>query len=324
VNPSQRPPTDPPRGDTTLKLFDETATPQEPPRTTVITAADVCREYLDDIAGELADATMREKRRVIGHFCETFGLCPWNAIELLAVKRWVKSHGKAPSYWQDVYNVVRAVFSWAVKHKVIPTNPVSGHSFPTDDTTRPMEDVELRTILRKSKPIYRRVLIFLALTGCRPIDLCRARWSDWDRADGRLLLDIHKTRRKTKAPKSVYLPTAAVKLLLWLEARKRPGQESIFVNSDGNPWKRETLSKKFRRLRIKAGVASDCVTYGLRHRLGVQSMLVGNGEMVTAEILGHDDLRSTKRYCHLAKQTAFLREAAERAASLKRHGRPPS
>lgn len=77
-------------------------------------------------------------------------------------------------------------------------------------------DVQYRCLLRASDVRFRRVLIFMRLSGCQTGELWRLRWGDVDW--GRGCLVIHGKRRNG-TPKlcTVPLDSVAVKLLRWLQ-----------------------------------------------------------------------------------------------------------
>ncbi len=276
------------------------------------TVAEICDAYLSKRADEIEPETLREKTRVLARFCNTFGQLPAANVDALEVECWIKSVATNPWYRRGICTCLEAVFNFAVKYRRIPENPIKGLSFPEGEPFRPATGWEYRAMLRAGKPIYRRVLVFLEATGCRPKELCSIRWTDWRREARKVVLDEHKTRKKTRQPREIYLGVVGTKLLEWLWARRLPGQEFVFLNAYRRPWARETLSKKFRRLRNKVGLPRDCHQYGLRHKLGFESMESGNGEMVTAQLLGHRDLRSTRRYVHMDQQNALMQAAIER------------
>jgi integrase len=80
-----------------------------------------------------------------------------------------------------------------------------------------MTDEEFRQLLRHSDADFRRVLIWLHATGCRPGELLALRWRHVHLARGVVLLDQHKTLKKTGRPRVIALAPAAVKLLAWIQ-----------------------------------------------------------------------------------------------------------
>src|SRR6266699_2834581 len=83
---------------------------------------------------------------------------------------------------------------------------------------RPMTDVELQTLLRGSDPTFRRFLIFLKFTGCRPGEAASMLWADVHFEEGAVVLKEHKTARKTGRPRAIPLVPTVIKLVLWMRS----------------------------------------------------------------------------------------------------------
>src|ERR1700687_5679287 len=62
---------------------------------------------------------------------------------------------------------------------------------------RPMTDEQFQTLLRGSDPRFRRFLIFLKFTGCRPGEAASMHWADVRFDEASVVLRGHKTARKT-------------------------------------------------------------------------------------------------------------------------------
>src|SRR5438094_3703934 len=85
---------------------------------------------------------------------------------------------------------------------------------------RPMTDGEFQTLLRGSDPAFRRFLIFLKFTGCRPGEAASTRWPDVRIDEACVVLKEHKTARKTGLPRVIPLVPTTIKLLLWMKSRR--------------------------------------------------------------------------------------------------------
>src|SRR5205823_4560702 len=88
---------------------------------------------------------------------------------------------------------------------------------------RPMSDEEYRTIMNNSPALFRRYVMFLRYTGCRPNECSRLRWSNIDFERSVAILQEHKTAKKTGAARMLVLPPVIVRLLKWIRER---GQQS--------------------------------------------------------------------------------------------------
>lgn len=272
--------------------------------------------YLDLEGPELSANSLRQRRAHLEAFAEKFGRYPYDQIHKSDLKAWIRSR---PSWKSEDTrcNVVRGIkrlFSWAEDDERIPHNPFRKFHQPEGQPRRAMTEDEFSACLRGTDAVFRRVLIFLRYCGCRPGEVAALDWTmvDWNRSV--VTLQKHKTRKKTGKPRTLYLSPVLVRLLRWCERNRLPDQDCIFVNARGWRWTGGRLSQRLQELRDKLGLPDDCKLYGLRHKLGTDSQIAGNSLAVTAELLGHDDPRTTaKYYTHLRQHEQFLLGAMEKA-----------
>src|SRR5262245_61435243 len=128
-----------------------------------------------------------------------------------------------------------------------------------------MTDDEFQTLLRGSDPTFRRFLILLKFTGCRPGEAASMRWADVLFDQRSVVLTEHKTARKTGRPRVIPLVPTTVKLLLWMRSHcqdsgKPRDQDHVFTNGRGNGFSRGWLSLKMQRLRRRLELPKG-VTY---------------------------------------------------------------
>jgi integrase len=146
---------------------------------------------------------------------------------------------------------------------------------------RPMTNDEFQTLLRGSDPTFRRFLIFLKFTGCRPGEAAGMRWADVRLEEGAAVLEEHKTARKTGRPRVIPLVPTVIKLLLWMRSVQGDSsaqeQDHVFTNGRGNAFSRGWLSLKMQRLRRRLRLPAGVTLYGLRHRYGLMGIKNGEG-----------------------------------------------
>src|ERR1044072_3940934 len=92
-------------------------------------------------------------------------------------------------------------------------------------------------------------------------------------------------------------------------ARENPGSEYLFVNPDTDRPYRD-LKKGFAEACRLAGV-TDLRWHDLRHTFGTRLAEAGCSEATIAELMGHTDPKTTRRYTHA---TARAKRAAVEAA----------
>jgi integrase len=134
--------------------------------------------------------------------------------------------------------------------------------------------------------------------------------------DGVLILTEHKTvtRQKQPKPRIIALPPSICRLIAYLGRGPHTKDDHVFLNSDGKPWTRTALQSQMRRLRKRAGLerkaGENVVLYSSRHTFGTEA--VGKvSDIELAELMGHTDTATTRRYVHLS--TKRLLEIQRRA-----------
>jgi integrase len=177
-----------------------------------------------------------------------------------------------------------------------------------------MADDEFQTLLRGSDPTFRRFLIFLKFTGCRPGEAASMRWADVRFEEGAVILQEHKTVRKTGRPRIIPLVPTVIKLLLWMRchqpAVKYGGLDHVLTNGRGNAFSRGWLSLKMQRLRRHLGLASGVTLYGLRHRYGLMGIKNGVNLKLLSLCMGHVRTQMTEHYIAEAGLTDQVHQAA--------------
>ena len=126
------------------------------------------------------------------------------------------------------------------------------------------------------------------------------------------VLGEHKTESKTQEARVVILTPSMVELTRRL-VRLRP-TGPLFLNEDGQPWNRNAVRCRFRRVREKLGLGGDLVAYLYRHAVATDLLESGAGVAQAAEILGHRGVDMIMRhYQKLRQRRDHLREQLSRA-----------
>lgn len=300
--------------------------PQEPGDE--LTVPQVVRLYLDYAVHKLAPKTFENHERYLLPFADEYhdktmrvGSARKSDLEL-----WIRKNGDA---WKSDYTrrtivgIIQACFNWAVTDEHTARNPYKGFSWREGEPRRPMTEEEFVTLLRNTSAIFRRVLLFSAETGARPGEMSSLTWPQIDFDKRTATLIKHKTRNRQKIKKSrvIRLSGAAVKLLLWMHKR-RTNDGLVFLNTRGRVWTGQSLHQRISRLRERLGLAKDLVLYGLRHKFGTDCAEAGYNSSTTAELMGHDDPRTTEKYyIRLSGRERHLRESIDGLKKVRRRNR---
>lgn len=221
---------------------------------------------------------------------------------------------------RDTLAVAMQVFRWATNNDLIERNPLVGYRLPPrTGRTRLIADEEYQRLIEHSPPALRDIIVAVRETGCRPGELRKLVW-DYVHLDvGLWIIPIHKTIGQQKQPRPRVVPlTPAVEAICrrLQETRQEPpktvGSQRkprkartdptayVFRNTDGGSWTPNALVTAFRRARERAGIPDDVVLYSGRHTFATGG--VGKvSDMEPAEILGHTNTATTRKYVHLSQ-----------------------
>jgi integrase len=204
-----------------------------------------------------------------------------------------------------------SIFSYAVRHRMRPDNPVRGvERFADGQRKRRLADAEYAAFgaaLRKAErdklmwPPAVALTRFLLLTGWRRGEAIGLRGSDLDLPRRTATLGETKTGRSVRP-----LSTAAVKLL-----RSAADAALVFPASRGTGLM-TGYPKFWRRILKLAELSADVTPHVLRHSFASLAADMGYSEPTIAALIGHAGRSMTSRYVHSAD--AVLLAAADAVA----------
>ena len=192
-------------------------------------------------------------------------------------------------------------------------NPCKGiDRNPEEGRERFFSQIELAAIgdaLADYKGIAADCVRLIMLTGSRPAEAMKAKWSEFDNEPGFWIKpSAHLKQRK---PHKVPLSPAAIELV----DRLRSKRESEWVFPGEISGKHLTaLWHVWYFVRDRAGLGKDARIYDLRHTFASVGAGGGLSLPIIGRLLGHTQSRTTQRYAHLADDP--LREAANKITSV--------
>jgi len=239
-------------------------------------------QVIDAYLAERPDATdpevMQDRVRCLQGFAAACGTKRISECGPLDLTAYLKSRPGWRSAWTKGKKIehIRRCFRWAMFVKLIREYPFFGVKGSRAPGGRPMTDDEYRKFLRNTPAPFRRFLMFLRWTGCRPSEASRLRWSDIDWTRRIVTLKEHKTAKKSGVPRVLLLPPVIVKLLRWQE-RNRDVQRDwkatakwLYGMLRNGPMSVKEITRAARAVGI-----TDRRLYLARDALGVQYKRVG-------------------------------------------------
>ena len=283
------------------------------------TVADLAARYLEEhVEVKLKPNTQRQARGVLHrHILPALGKMPLVAIERAQVVDLQQKLCDRPVTANRAVKVLSHMYRLGEGWGMVPEgcDPCrSVEKYPERRRERFLTDAEFARIGRvldeavdsaSASPIAVAAIRLLMLTGCRKSEILTLRWTDVDLEVGELHLADAKA-----GPRAVHLPPTAVRLLEALPRREScrwvfPGEDREGRFSGGG------LDHVWQTVRTHAEL-EDVRLHDLRHSFASRALALGETLPVIGKLLGHNDIETTARYAHLARDS--IHEAAERIA----------
>jgi integrase len=202
---------------------------------------------------------------------------------------------------------VMGAFTWAVKQRMIPHSPLTGFTkAPKTPRISYLAPEQMDELLAEIKDCQFRDLVIVALrTGCRPGELrvLEAKHVLLKEGVARIPKKLAKGKRKERL---VPLDETVLAILKPLVLKYPEG--ALFRNLRGDPWRKDAIKDRFRRLREK--LSFDVTAYSMRHTFVTEGQKAGVPDSVLAQICGHEDTSMiSKVYGHARLDNDVLRSA---------------
>jgi integrase len=239
------------------------------------TIHDVIMTYLPQARRDMADHAYYERQRLLEKIDRDLGQLNIADAKPFDLHNWLNEHTEYRSPWsvQHVITSVKRAFNYCLEMELIIRNPFARIKKPKGQRRRPLTDQEYQTLLRGSDPQLRRLVVFLAMSGCRPAEATGMKWDDVHFDQNSVILKIHKTSKATGRPRRIPLVPATVKLLLWCRRHRQTATielvESALRRGPVKAWELAGIMKQYgvtynavQRARIAMGVIRKRVRPG--------------------------------------------------------------
>lgn len=271
--------------------------------------ADLCAQWLDDLAAHAKPKTVRENERIVNQYVNPrLGRLKAATVQHDDIEGAHQSLKATPYMANRVLAALSMLFNYAEKRRLrLPgTNPCRHvRRFPEDKRRRYMTHDEAPRVAaalakyEEARPHAVAFIYLLVLSGARPDEISRARpeWLERVGDAGVLRLPDSKT-----GARPVYLPPQVMKLI-----------DKLPVVRDATLLRIKSPKDLWDLVRVEANVP-DLRMYDLRHTFASAALEAGYSLDQIGELLGHASTQTTKRYAHLVEGKAH--EAAANTAGL--------
>jgi len=226
------------------------------------------------------------------------------------LKAFLSSGNWASATVRSHHTRLRAFFKWALKEKLVETNPISDIPPPTKEQSAAayLKREEYKRMLEVAKEtgqhLLADIIVFAVHTGLRRGEIINLRWQDVDLTKRTISIRNHGAfKTKTKQNRTVPLVGDAVGVLQRRYREKSAEQPYVFWGKHGGQVYGNYLSGLFRKCRKKAGVPESIHFHSMRHTFASWMALDGASLAVIQRVLGHSDISVTMVYSHLEQET---------------------
>lgn len=218
-------------------------------------------------------------------------------IRLFLLERLKKN--KASSV-HDYFRAIKRFFNWLVAEGILDKSPMQGIKPPKvqREVIRPFSERDIANLLTvTSRDDFlsvrnRAILLVLLDTGIRLRELAGMHWRDVDRYHNTIIVMGKGGKERTV---SIGKATARA---LSRYFRMRPAEPAeLWLSEERHPMTRDGLQMTIKVMCRRAEITdAKCGPHTFRHTAAITCLRNGMGEFVLQIMLGHADLRMTRRY----------------------------
>jgi integrase len=234
------------------------------------------------------------------------GLKPYHVTREMDRHSWT-NNGK--------HNFARAVqraFNWAEKQGLVDRSPVRHVEKPAMEARElaisPAVYAEVMNAV--TEPRFRELIELAWETGARPEELRKMEARFFDAESHRVVFPVKESKGK-KTRRVIYLGTDRAREIIARLAKANP-DGPMLRNSEGNPWRADSINCAFERLRKKIGRKLHLGAF--RKGFTTEALKNGVDTLTTAHLLGHvNGVMVSRIYGRVQQDPQFMAEAARRA-----------
>lgn len=280
-----------------------------------IHVSDILRAFLKHSSTTNKQRTFEWYQMFLANFDDLYGCLKPYQVTSEIVDKWLKANKGWKGCRRGAVIALKRAFNWAHGLGKVVKNPLKGYKKPPARSRDRYVTQEERQKIFDNYPegdCFRDFLFAMENTAARPGEVTTVTAAQVDLRTNVWVFEEHKTEEATGEKRYVILTPAMQKLTIRLMKEHLTGP--LFLNEDGNPWNRNSIRCRFRRVREKLGLGGDLVAYLYRHAACTDLLESGAGLAQTCEILGHKGTEMVMRhYSKIRERRDHLREQLEKA-----------
>jgi integrase len=266
-----------------------------------MTIAELCEEYQQRVNGKKAATILSDRSRIKIHIKPKLGHFKVASITSEQVEDFM--HSLSSGSARRTVGLLGAIFSYAVKRKLRPNNPVHGFDKPTDvkrmRRLSESEYAQLWCALENEKNAAADAFLLLAISGWRSSEAKNLKRSEIDLERRIATLGDTKTGMSIRP-----LSSLAVEII-----KRQPVKNGQFVFEHRHAKPISNLTPWWNKL----GMPDDVTPHVLRHSFASLAADLGLPDHTISGLLGHARHGITSRYLHLGDKA--LLEASDLVAN---------
>jgi integrase len=252
-----------------------------------MTVAQLCDEYSARENGKKAATVKSDNSRIKLHIKPKLGKLKIATVTGEQIEDFM--HSMSLGSQGRVIGLLGAIFSYAVKRKLVTQNPVRAVQKPKETKrNRRLSNAEYAQLgASLNGNMVSDIFRLLAVTGWRSSEAKNLKWSECDLERSIVTLGDTKTGVSVRP-----LSSAAIEII---KRQKQNGCEYVFDHEHGRP------IGNLRHSWVKLKMGSDVVPHVLRHSFASLAADLGLADSTIAGMIGHKQQSITSRYLHLDK-----------------------
>lgn len=224
-------------------------------------------------------------------------ISPWLIEKYKAERQKDYTHYKKPITKATINRelaCLKNMFTKAIEWGYVTVNPVKKVKlFPEkQEKLRVVSEAEFQKLFSVASPHFKPILLCAYMTGMRRSEIARLKWDDVNLKGGYIQVV------ETKNNDSRIIPVSGILLETLQELKKESKCEYVFTTHEGEPYTYITAFKRAWYATLRRSKIAKCRFHDLRHSFATRLVMAGVDIVTVQELMGHRDIKMTKRYSH--------------------------